>query len=60
MIIKIVLTILNLKPSEIAKKLHISKSLISKCMTGERTSNELDVYLIELIFNINVRDFDRK
>lgn len=59
MIIKIVLTILNLKPIEIAKSQHVSKSFVSKYMTGEKISNELDIYLIGLIFKINVKDFVR-
>ena len=59
MIIRIVLTILNLKPAEIARKMNVSKSFISKYMMGERISDELDIYLIELIFKINVKDFAR-
>ena len=59
MIIRVVLTILNLKPAEIARKMNVSKSFISKYMMGERISDELDIYLIELIFKINVKDFAR-
>lgn len=60
MIIKIVLTILNLKPAEIARKLHISKSFVSKYIAGEKASSELDIYLIGLIFKINIKDFYKK
>lgn len=59
MIIKIILTILNLKPAEVARKLHISKSFVSKYISGEKASSELDIYLIELIFKINIKDFAR-
>lgn len=60
MIIKIVLTILNLKPIDIAKELHISKSLVSKYIAGERGSSDLDTYFIQQIFSIDIKGFNRK
>lgn len=58
-ILKVILTILNLKPAEMARGLNISKSLVSKYLAGERTSVELDLYLIERIFSIQVKDYTR-
>lgn len=58
-ILKVILTVLNLKPSEIARGLNISKSLVSKYISGERTSVDLDLYLIERIFSIQVKDYTR-
>ena len=58
-ILKVILTVLNLKPSEIARGLNISKSLVSKYIAGERTSTDLDLYLIERIFSIQVKDYTR-
>ena len=58
-ILKVILTVLNLKPSEIARGLNISKSLVSKYIAGERSSVDLDLYLIERIFSIQVKDYTR-
>ena len=48
-IIRLVLTVLNLKPSELSRELNVS----------ERKSDELDLFFIEQIFNIKVNDYDR-
>lgn len=58
-ILKMILTILELKPSELAGYVHISRSLVSRYLAGERNSNELDLFLIERIFSIQVKDFVR-
>lgn len=58
-IVRLVLTVLNLKPSELARELDLSESLVSKYLAGERKSNELDLFFIEQIFNIKVNDYDR-
>lgn len=58
-ILKMILTILELKPSELARYVNISKSLVSRYLAGERISNELDLFLIERIFSIQVKDFIR-
>lgn len=60
MIVRLVLTFLELKPSEIARDLHISHSLVSKYIAGERHSHDLDMFFIEQIFEIKVKDYDRK
>lgn len=59
MMLRVILTVLDIKPAEIARELHISKSLVSKYIAGERTSTELDVYFIERIFFIQVKDFSK-
>lgn len=59
MILRIVLTVLNLKPAQIARELNVSKSLVSKYLAGEIASMEIDVYLIQKIFFISVKDFSR-
>ena len=58
-VLKVIFTILNLKPSEIARGLNISRSLVSKYLAGERHSHELDLYLIERIFSLKVKDYAR-
>ncbi len=58
-ITRLVLTILNVKPSELARELNLSESLVSKYLAGERKSNELDLFFIEQIFELKVKDYDR-
>lgn len=58
-IVRLVLTVLNLKPSELSRQLNVSESLVSKYIAGERKSDELDLFFIEQIFNIKVKDYDR-
>ena len=53
-IVRLVLTVLNLKPSELSRELNVSESLVSKYIAGERKSDELDLFFIEQIFNIIV------
>ena len=58
-ITRLVLTVLNIKPSELARELNLSESLVSKYLAGERKSNELDLFFIEQIFELKVKDYDR-
>lgn len=58
-VLKVILAVLNLKPAEIARDVHVSKSFVSKYLIGERISTEIDLYLIEKIFFIKVKDFSR-
>lgn len=57
MALRVMLTVLNLKPSEIARELNISKSLVSKYLAGERGSVEIDIYLIQQLFLIQVKEY---
>lgn len=58
-IVRLVLTVLDLKPSELARKLNLSESLVSKYIAGERKSDELDLFFVEQIFNLKVYEYDR-
>lgn len=58
-ITRLVLTVLNIKPSELARELNLSESLVSKYLAGERKSNELDIFFIEQIFGVKVKDYDQ-
>lgn len=56
-IIKMITTMLDLKSKEIETRLHLSKSVVSRYMTGERGCEEIDLFFIEKIFNITVKDY---
>ena len=53
---KIIFSLLDLKSKEIQMDLHISKSVVSRYLTGERGCPEIDLYIIEKIFGIKVKD----
>lgn len=48
-IVKVYLTLLNIKPSEIAKELNISRSFMSKIINGERKYPEFNSWLAKQI-----------
>ena len=58
-LIKIMLDVMEVKPVELARKLHLSKTQVSRYLSGERLSSELDIYLIEQVFEIKVKNYDR-
>ena len=48
-IVKVNLTLLNIKPSEVAKELNISRSFMSKIINGERKYPEFNSWLAKQI-----------
>lgn len=58
-LLKILLVILDLTPTKIAKALHVSNSVVSKHLSGEKLYRPCDLYLIELAFKIQVKDFNQ-
>ena len=54
-IVRLVLTILDIKPSELAKQLNLSESLVSKYIAGDRKSKELDLFFIGQIFDVEIK-----
>lgn len=51
LIMKVNLAILDIKPSEIAEELNISRSLVSKIINGERKYPEFNSWLASQIIN---------
>lgn len=58
-ILKILLVFLELTPTQIAKTLHVSNSVISKHISGEKTYYPCDIFLIEQIFHIKVKEYSK-
>lgn len=56
-IVKIITSVLNLKSKEIENRLNISKSVVSRYMTGERKCVDIDIFIIEKLFGIKVKDY---
>jgi len=58
-IIKIMLDVLEVKPVELARHLHLSKTQVSRYLSGERISEEIDFYLILQVFRMKIKAYDR-
>lgn len=56
-IVKVITSIINLKSSEIEDVLHVSKSVVSRHLSGERIRPEIDIFIIEKVFGITVKDY---
>lgn len=56
-LIRVVMAISGIKVSDIAKETNTSVSLVSRHISGERTNIHIDLYFIEKIFNITVKDY---
>ena len=57
--LKILLTLMEITPNEIAKKLNVNRSVICKHISGEKLYNPCDIYLIEIAFQVQVTEFKR-
>lgn len=57
-ILKFLMSVLNLKATDIAKKISVSDSLVRKHLDGTRTCPLVDIYLIGLAFDIKIKEFD--
>jgi hypothetical protein len=57
LLVRLITTTLNVKSKEIEMNLNLSKSVVSRYMTGERGCIDIDIYIIEKIFGIKVKDY---
>lgn len=58
MILKFLMSAYNLKATDIAKKINVSDSLVRKHLDGLRYCQMVDVYLIELVFDIDIKELN--
>lgn len=56
-VIKTIISVINLKSREIENELHLSKSIVSRHLTGEKNRPEIDVYIIERLLGIKIKDY---
>lgn len=54
---KIIFIMFDITSKEIEEHLHVTKSYVSKYLCGERISPEIDIYIIEKIFGIKIKDY---
>ena len=58
-LIKIIMVYLELTPSQMAKELNVSVSVISKHISGDKRYYPCDLFLIEQIFKIKILGYQR-
>lgn len=49
--------ILDLKVTQVAQEIHVANSTVSMYLNGERKSPELELYVIEKVFKIKIKEF---
>ena len=55
--VKFIFMLLDLKVTQVAKDIHVANSTVSMYLNGERKSPELELYVIEKIFKIKIKEF---
>lgn len=56
-LVKFIVSMLDLKSKDIEANLNLSKSVVSRHMTGERNCPAIDIFIIEKVFKIKVKDY---
>ncbi len=56
-IVRIIASMIDLKSKDIEGVLHLSKSVVSRHMTGEKNNIEIDIFIIEKVFGIKIKDY---
>ena len=57
---KTIVSVMDIKSKEIEAVLHLSKSVVSRHMTGEKNNIDVDIYIIEKAFGIKIKDYSIK
>ncbi len=59
MVLRIIFAALDFKPIEIARDLNVAKSVVSRHFHNVRAYDKVDLYIIEKIFGIRVKEYER-
>lgn len=57
MAVKILVSMMDMKSKEIEVALHISKSVVSRHLRGERNYPKIDIYIIERLLGIEIKEY---
>lgn len=55
-LLKFIMSVYNIKATDIAKKIHVSDSLVRKHIDGSRNCRLVDFYIIHTCFGIDIGD----
>lgn len=56
-LLKFIMSVYNLKATDIAREINVSDSLVRKHIDGQRYCHPVDIYLIRYCFGITAKDF---
>ncbi|MBO6087963.1 ArsR family transcriptional regulator [bacterium] len=56
-LVRVMVATLDLKSSDIEQHLHISRSVVSRHLRGERDYPPIDMYLVEKFFGVRIKEF---
>ena len=56
-LMKLIMDFYDIKTGEIAKEINVSDSLVRKHINGARTCQPVDIYIIEKVFRIKIKDY---
>ena len=57
MIVNFIFMMYGLKVTKVAKDIHVANSTVSMYLAGERKCTYLELYLIEKVFKIKIKDY---
>ena len=57
LLVRMIIYSLKIKSVEIQKHCHLSKSVVSRYINGERDCPEIDIFLIEKFFGIKIKEY---
>lgn len=57
MIVNFIFMMYGLKVTKVAKDIHVANSTVSMYLTRERKCTYLELYLIEKVFKIKIKDY---
>ncbi len=57
LLIKVMIAALDLKSSDIEEHLHVSRSVVSRHLRGEREYPAIDIFIIESFFGIDFKEY---
>lgn len=53
-LLKFIMSVYNLRATDIAKEIHVSDSLVRKHISGDRECELVDIYIIRHCFGISI------
>ena len=56
-LLKVIKDVYDINSKELESALHISRGVVSRHMTGIHNYPEIDIYIIEKMFGIKVKDY---
>ena len=56
-VIRTIVSVINLKSRDIENGLHLSRSVVSRHLAGEKNRPEIDIYIVERLLGIKIKDY---